>query len=85
MRYSFEQNENIGIFTIKNEEVNAQIAADLKAQFLIVCQPEIEALLIDITSVNYIDSAGIGSILLAYRQMKEHNAFVAIIGAKKSR
>lgn len=83
MKYSFEQNENIGILTLKNTEVTARIAPDLKAQFLIVCQPEIEALIIDITSVEFIDSAGLGSFLLAYRQMKEHDAHIILVGASR--
>ena len=72
MKFSTEQSDNTVIFTLKNKSLNSDIAPELKAKLLIVCQPDIEALIIDLANVETIDSSGIGALLLAQRQMNEY-------------
>jgi len=81
MKYSIENNDEVIIFTINNKNINSQISADLKEQMLIISQPDIKALLIDISEVETIDSSGIGSFLLAERQLSDHGVPMAFIGA----
>ena len=42
-------------------------AGQLKAEFLILAQPDIDTLIVDLTDVKQIDSAGISALLLAER------------------
>ena len=81
MKYSIENIDNIVIFVLKNEVVDSKISAELKAKLLITCQPDIEALIMDITHVQSFDSAGIGSVLLAERQLAEYEVPMLIVGA----
>lgn len=80
MKFSTEQADNIVIFTLKNKTINSEIAPELKAQLLILCQPEIEALIIDLQNVDNIDSSGIGAFLLAQRQMNEYGLPIILAG-----
>ena len=84
MKYSIENIDNIVIFNLKNESVDSRISADLKAKLLIVCQPDIDALIMDITHVQGFDSSGIGSLLLAERQLAESEVPMLIVGANDS-
>ena len=81
MKYSIENNDEVIIFTINTKNINSEISADLKEQMLIISQPDIKALLIDISEVETIDSSGIGSLLLAERQLSDHGVPMAFIGA----
>jgi len=83
MKYAIENNDNIVIFTLKNEALNSRISADFKAELLILCQPSLDALILDISTVQSIDSAGLGGILLAYRQLHEHGVPVILVGVQE--
>lgn len=83
MNFSVEHKDNLVIFTLKNEKLNSEISPQLKAKLLILAQPDIEGLLIDLSNVEYVDSTGLGALLIAQRQMAEHDLPVIICGAKE--
>ena len=83
MKYTIEHNDNIVIFTLKNDTLNSRISAEFKAELLIICQPDIQALILDLSTVETIDSSGLGGILLAYRQLHEHEIPVILVGVQE--
>ncbi|MDC1067855.1 STAS domain-containing protein [Candidatus Kapabacteria bacterium] len=72
MNYIIERKENLVIFQINDKKIEGTISANYKAEFLIFCQPELNAFIIDLHAVESMDSAGFGALLLAYRQLKDH-------------
>lgn len=82
MNFTLENQNNIVIFRLKNSNVDGQVAAQLKAKLLIVAQPDIEALIIDLSPVEAIDSSGLGALLLAHRQLKDYSIPVILTGVK---
>ncbi len=82
MNFTFETADNIVIFTLKNANLDLEISAQLKAKLLILCQPDVEALIFDLTNIEYVDSSGLGALLLAYRQMKEYESPIILIGVQ---
>ncbi len=80
MRFTVEHIDKIVIFTLKNERLDGEVSAKFKAEILILCQPDIEALIIDLSNVESIDSAGLGALLLAHRQLKDHAIPVILVG-----
>lgn len=84
MKFSIEQDDDIAIFTLKSPSLDANISGDLKSEFLILCQPSLVALVIDLSYVEFMDSAGISSLLIAERQMAEHEAPVVLVGANEN-
>jgi anti-sigma B factor antagonist len=83
MDFSIENKNNVAIFTLKSNNLDTEISAQLKAKVLIIAQPDIDALFFDLSMVEYADSAGLGALLLAYRQMKEYDIPVALIGLQE--
>jgi anti-anti-sigma factor len=81
MKYTIEHIDSIVVFAIKNKKIDTEISADLKEQLLIVSQPDIKALIVDITDVESIDDSGISSFLLAERQLSDHGVPMAFVGA----
>ncbi|MFP4528307.1 MAG: STAS domain-containing protein [Candidatus Kapaibacterium sp.] len=80
MNYSIEHKDDIVIFTVKQSSIDSEDAADMKAEMLILCQPNINALIIDMTRVERIDSSGLGALLLAHRQLKDNDIPVILVG-----
>ncbi len=53
------------IFKLENQTVEGDVSAELKAKMLILAQPDIDALIIDLSKADAIDSSGLGALLLA--------------------
>jgi len=84
MKFSIENQDNVVIFQLKNLNLDSEISAQLKAKLLILIQPDIDALIIDLTNVEYVDSSGLGALLLAQRQMKEFGMTIILVGVTEN-
>ncbi len=84
MRYSIESQDNITIFSLKNKNVNSEVSADLKAEMLILCQPDLRGMILDLSEVEIIDSSGLGAILLAYRQLNDNQIPMMLVGVQEN-
>lgn len=82
MRFTVERNDKLVIFTLKNERLDGEVSANFKAELLILSQFDIDALIIDMSNVQSIDSAGLGALLLAYRQLKDYAIPVVLCGVQ---
>ena len=84
MNFTFENQDNIVIFTIKNSNLDSEISPQLKAKILILCQPDVEAFIIDMSNVDYVDSSGLGALLLANRQLREYGQDLILTGVRET-
>lgn len=82
MNYTVENKNNIAIFKLENSTVENAISAEFKAQMLITAQPDIDALVIDLSMVEAIDSSGLGALLLANRQLQDSDIPVILVGVR---
>jgi len=80
MNFNLENRENFVIFTALDNSIDGQSASDLKARILVIAQPDIDALILDLSNVKIIDSSGLGALLLAHRQLKDHSIPVVLVG-----
>ena len=80
MKFTVEHIDNLVIFTLKDTKLNSELSSELKTQFLILSQPDITALVLDLSAVDYIDSSGLGALLLSHRQLKEYGIPVILVG-----
>jgi anti-anti-sigma factor len=80
MNFNLENRDNFSILSVNEKAIESSIAAELKTQILVAAQPEIEALLIDLSNVDMIDSSGLGALLLAHMQLKNFDIPVVLIG-----
>jgi anti-sigma B factor antagonist len=82
MDFLLEEVDDIKIIRIKEERLDSHLAPDLKTQ-LLVLNKQGGKVIIDLTKTQYIDSSGLGALLLGLRQAKEANTQFAICGAQK--
>ena len=81
MNFKTEQRDRATIFRPNEKRLDSVIASDLKAEFLILAQPDVKTLVLDLSGVEYIDSAGLSALLLAQRQQVHHHGDMRIAGA----
>lgn len=84
LNFTVDQRNNLVIFKLNNKKLDAEVSGELKAKFLIYSQPDVEALIIDLSEVQYVDSAGLGSLLLAKRQMNQFGTPVILVGTNEN-
>ncbi len=82
MNFKIEQLDKATIFRPNEKRLDSVIASELKAEFLILAQPDVQTLVLDLSGVEYIDSAGLSALLLAQRQQSHHQGDVRIAGAR---
>ncbi|MGB9771893.1 MAG: STAS domain-containing protein [Candidatus Kapaibacteriota bacterium] len=82
MNLTIEQNNDITIVKVNERKITSENSPKLKAKLLIEAQPNIRALIIDLSNVESIDSSGFGAFLLADRQLREHYIPTIIVGVK---
>jgi anti-anti-sigma factor len=80
MHFLTEQQDSTTIFRLREERLDSRNAGQLKAEFLILAQPDIDTLIVDLTDVGHIDSAGLSALLLAQRQMRIHDGELRLVG-----
>jgi anti-sigma B factor antagonist len=81
MKFTIENDNNIIVFSIKDKTIGAELAPDLKAKILIEAQPNIKGMIFELENVESMDSSGLGSLLLANRQLRDHSIPVYIVQA----
>ncbi len=74
---------DIQVLRVKEERIDSAMAPDLKAQLLVLTKEEGCKVIIDLSETAYIDSSGLGALLLGVRQARESEGDFAIIGAQK--
>jgi anti-anti-sigma factor len=84
MNFKVETKNNTHIFRLKEERLNARIAPDLKAQLLLLIGEETPRnILLDLTKVKFVDSSGLGALLLGLRQARANDRQFALLGTQK--
>lgn len=68
---------------LKDKKLDSTIAPELKGEFLLVCKPNVETLVVDLAQVEFCDSSGLSALLIADRKMKEHGGAVRLIHVHK--
>jgi len=82
---NFEIHKNGGSITLKLKEkkLDSSISPELKGEFLLLCTPKLETLVVDLADVDFCDSSGLSALLIAERKMKEHGGNVKLINVHK--
>jgi anti-sigma B factor antagonist len=68
---------------LKEKKLDATIAPELKGEFLLICKPKVNTLVIDLAEVDFCDSSGLSALLIADRKMKEHGGGVRLVHVHK--
>ena len=64
---------------LRVEKLDTQVSPQLKAEFLVVCQPPLKKLIVDMSTVKSCDSSGLAALLVAERLMRDLKGEIHLI------
>lgn len=80
MKFEIAKNGKATVLKLHGRKLDSTVAPALKAEFLILCKPKAAAkLIIDMNEVQFCDSSGLSSLLIADRTMREHGGSVHLV------
>ncbi len=82
MKIDIKKNTDYTIVTIKDHKLDATISSELKAELLILCQPPLQNLIIDLSQVDFCSSHGLRALLIANRQMRACGGKLSLVGVQ---
>jgi anti-sigma B factor antagonist len=71
MKFDVQKNGTSVTFKLKERKLDSSIAPEVKGEFLILCAPKVQTLVVDLADVEFCDSSGLSALLIADRKMKE--------------
>ncbi len=84
MDFSITDKEDVYILKLQEEKLNTRISPDLKAQLLLLIGDESHnKIILDLSDVKYVDSSGLGALLLGLRQARANDKQFALLGTQK--
>jgi anti-sigma B factor antagonist len=81
MKFSIEREDKLAIFHLDETRLDSNNSPDVKRELLILASDDIDVVIIDLSAVTFCDSSGLSSMLLAERQMREHDGGVIVVDA----
>jgi len=81
MNVNIKTDENIVIISIEGS-IDSKTAGDLQSQIMEKVS-ETNNVLLDLTKVDYVSSAGLRVLLMIYRQIKSKNGKVILVGVSE--
>ena len=83
MKFDIQKDGATTTLTLKERKLDSAIASELKGEFLILCKPKVDTLIVDLHDVEFCDSSGLSALLIADRKMREHGGKVKLINVNK--
>lgn len=83
MKFDIQKSGSTTTLTLHERKLDSAIAADLKGEFLVLCKPKVDTLIINLAEVEFCDSSGLSALLIADRKMKEHGGTVRLLNVHK--
>ncbi|MGB0522073.1 MAG: STAS domain-containing protein [Flammeovirgaceae bacterium] len=80
MRYSIEKTEKYTKFSLDEEKMDTLIAPEVKSEFVALFQSGTKNLLLDMSTVKYVDSSGLSSLLVAHRMAQSEEGCLVLVG-----
>ncbi len=79
MKFDIQKDGAETILTVKERKIDSSVSPELKGEFLLLCKPKVETLVVDLGQVEFCDSSGLSALLIADRKMKEHGGRVRLV------
>ena len=83
MKFEVIKNGDSTTLKIRERKLDSSVSPELKGEFLILCKPKVDYLVIDLSEVEFCDSSGLSALLIADRKMKEHGGRVRLVNVHK--
>ena len=79
MKFEVDKNGASTTIHLREKKLDSSLSSELKGEFLLLCKPKVETLIVDLGHVDFCDSSGLSALLIAERKMREHGGKVSLI------
>lgn len=83
MGFIKEEQNGVTIIKVEDERLDSMVAPQLKSEILFLANDGVDKILIDLSSVNYADSSGLGAFLFGIRQLKNVDGQLKLFAANE--
>lgn len=83
MKFDVTKNGATTTLKLNERKLDSSISPELKGEFLLICKPKVEMMVVDLADVEFCDSSGLSALLIADRKMKEHGGAVKLINVHR--
>ncbi len=83
MNFDVQKKPTSTTLKLKERKLDSSVSPELKGEFLILCNPKVKHLVVDLADVEFCDSSGLSALLIADRKMKEHGGTVKLVNVHK--
>ena len=83
MKFDVEKNGTAVTVKLKGRKLDSAVSSELKGEFLLLCKPRVETLIVDLEEVDFCDSSGLSALLIAERKMREHGGKVRLLNVNE--
>ncbi len=83
MDFEVHKNIDVIVFKLKEKRLDTSISPGLKAEFLLLCKPDVKHLIVDLSAVEFCDSSGLSALLIAQRKVHEHGGTMTLAGCRR--
>ena len=83
MKYGIDKQEKFSIFTLQEDKLNSLVAPLLKSEMILLNAEGIRNIIFDMSTIRFIDSSGLSSILIANRLCKNSGGTLVLTGVKE--
>ena len=80
MKYSIDKQEHYSLIQINEEKLDTIVAPELKSELVKINAEGVKSVVLDLSSIKYIDSSGLSSILVANRLCDNSNGKLILTG-----
>ena len=84
VNFDIKTENRIAVFKLNESRFDSQIAGLVKAEFTILLSEDVNKLVVDMSEVEYCDSSGLSSLLLAFRIIQSQEGQIRIAAPQKS-
>lgn len=84
LKYSTREFDGINVFTLEFEELNHELASELKEIMFTKISEGRNKFILDLSNVKTVDSSGLGSLLFGKRQANSQNGDLLLVGVAES-
>jgi len=83
MNLKIDKQEKYVLVQIKESKLTSAVAPDFKAEIVVLHHAGYKNMIFDLSEVQYCDSSGLSSILVAYRMCRDNNGMFIITGVQE--
>ncbi|MCB0834940.1 MAG: STAS domain-containing protein [Bacteroidetes bacterium] len=83
IQFRIDQKDGVGIFHIDDRRLDSKISTLYKQEFVRLKEQGLTQLVVDLSDVEFIDSSGLGALLMGRRLMEEAGGDLCVSGTQE--